>query len=52
MDPGGIFETIASLVGLSILAIGLAAVGQALRDGLDALFGAQMRHQFPPDDVQ
>lgn len=50
----GTGEAIASGFGFCILAVGVAAFGQWLRDGLDALFGAQMQHQFPPppEDVQ
>lgn len=52
MHPGGIFDTIASVVGLGFLALGLSALGERLRALLAAAFHAQMRHQFPPDDVQ
>lgn len=50
----GVAESIASIFGLLVLAVGLGAFGQWLRDGIEMLFGAQMRHQFPapPDDVQ
>lgn len=48
----GVGEAIAAAFGFCILAVGIAAFGQWLREGLDRLFGAQMRHQFPapPDD--
>lgn len=52
MHPGGGFDIIASIVGLGVLALGLAEIGRSLRDALDRAFGAQMRHQFPAPPEQ
>lgn len=58
MNGAGVLEMLASGVGFLFLSLGVAAIGQRLRDLIDQAFGAQMRAQFGeetavprPDDV-